>query len=345
MADCHNCNFLRRKKTKKRTETIFSTFLHGVAVALDVGCGTGLFAVGCGDLVVILDLGTGDEVARFSAHSDAVSCVRFASRFDGGLLSGSWDATVRRWSVVAGTEVWTAQVDGKVTAVAELGDGRVAFGCLEGSLGLLDGATGAGLRGWPGHAGRVAAIAPGSAGWASGSVDGSIWVWGEELLFCRELDDREPVLCLAWRDDLLVAGGAGGTVLGLRVVAGQERGSWRVSFSAELAEILGVAFVGARHLAVTVGSKVDLVDLGPLQPAATGASLCRRSWRIRCLAAATSKVGLLATAEDGSVIFERPFPAIDAKIGSLFSGLDMSGGGGQAVLSLWERVMWRCVAA
>jgi ribosome biogenesis protein YTM1 len=117
-------------------------------------------------------------------HTGCVAALCWAA--PDALISGSWDASVRRWDPEVGAAADALHHDKAVHAVAAApgGDGRlVAFGGAERALRLWDARTGGaavGVRGLASHSAWVSALAwhPDSAhALLSASHDGSAKLW------------------------------------------------------------------------------------------------------------------------------------------------------------------------
>ena len=135
-------------------------------------------------------------VRRWKGHERVVWGLVFPS--DGGLVSGSWDGFVKRWDLETGREedppsvVWARNLGGRdINALAELPDGRVAAGCQDSTVRVLDLGTGQEIqrsdgtslvcRGHTHWVGAVISLGDLSAGsFASGSGEGTIRVWASE---------------------------------------------------------------------------------------------------------------------------------------------------------------------
>ncbi len=159
-------------------------FASGVSsLARDDSCLAAGLACGRIDL---REIGSGERVREWRGHRDAVSCLLFvASSSSSGshLVSGSYDQHVKKWDARTGAQLWARNATvGTVYCMSELGEdggGRLVVGGDDGSVRVLDGATGhevmAPRRGHDGPLYAVASLGAGS--FASGSADSTIQVW------------------------------------------------------------------------------------------------------------------------------------------------------------------------
>ena len=142
-----------------------------------------------GDIMI---LNTQFEMVRsWKGHEKAVCGLVFP--LDGGLVSGSWDGSVKKWDLEMGmvedtpAVVWARHLGGgSVIALAELPGGRVAAGCRDGTVRVLDLGTGQEIMVCRGHTdwvrtvislGDLGAGTKGYTTFASGSDDRTIRVW------------------------------------------------------------------------------------------------------------------------------------------------------------------------
>ena len=136
-------------------------------------------------------------VRRWKGHERWVSGLVFP--LDGGLVSGSWDGSVKMWDLEAGrveeppsgedppSGVWARNLGGgrvgggRVNALTELPGGRVAAGSHDGTVRVLDLGTGQEIVVCRGHPRWVYAVIslgdPCAGSFASGSGDKTIRVW------------------------------------------------------------------------------------------------------------------------------------------------------------------------
>ena len=85
--------------------------------------------------VVLWDTSTGNELQRFSGHSDIVSRVVF-SPDESQLLSGGLDRSIRLWDIASGDEVLNIESPGAILNVAFAPDGlRAVSSSADASLG------------------------------------------------------------------------------------------------------------------------------------------------------------------------------------------------------------------
>jgi WD40 repeat protein len=145
-------------------------------------------------------------------------------------VSGSWDGTLRLWSLDEGTELGRLNAGESVaTALAIYGDGRRALaGFANGLVQAWDLETGAERRRFDGHTHRIGCIAvlPDGRRAISGSDDRTMRLWDLEAGICLSTftGDAPMTAAVAIRNDLFVAGSANGRV---HVLASREPTSTR----------------------------------------------------------------------------------------------------------------------
>ena len=130
--------------------------------------------------VVLWDLGSGNEVHRFTGHEASVSSVAFS--LDGRrILSAGCDRTVRLWDRESGKELCCCRGHESIVTSAAFGpDGRRALsGGWDGTVRLWDLATGSQLARFDGHTSRVTCVAFSRDGrfGLSGGLDGTARKW------------------------------------------------------------------------------------------------------------------------------------------------------------------------
>lgn len=136
----------------------------------------------------VMVLNTHFEIRRsWKGHRNGISGLVFPS--DGGLVSGSYDSSVKKWDLETGEEkeplvVWARNWGGGFRlSLAELPGGRVATGCQDGTVRVLDLGTGQEVAVCRGHTSRVYSVISIGAGtkvyttFASASCDGTVRMW------------------------------------------------------------------------------------------------------------------------------------------------------------------------
>jgi WD40 repeat protein len=161
----------------------------------------GLVAIGMsGGNIEIREINSGNVVRRWKGHERGVSGLVFPS--DGGLVSGSYDGSVKRWDLETGREVWARNLGGRdINALAELPGGRVAAGCRDGTARVFDLGTGQEIMVCRGHANwvyTVISLGDHCAGsFASASLDETIRVWASDGTPGRVVQFGSPVISLS----------------------------------------------------------------------------------------------------------------------------------------------------
>ncbi|MEI2387119.1 c-type cytochrome [Breoghania sp. JC706] len=136
-------------------------------------------SAGWDDTARLYDIEKMKEIAVLRGHRGNVNAVDFAP--DGThLFSASYDGTIRSWSVPDGAPIGEVYDNGwSVNVLRALAGGRLVFGGLDGSLGVIDIARGDLAKVLPRHERPVLALAVSADGEraASGDGDGRIRVF------------------------------------------------------------------------------------------------------------------------------------------------------------------------
>lgn len=124
-------------------------------------------------------ISSGEPASRWVAHSKTIKRLVFAD--DGGLVSVSEDKRISKWEGGSGAALWSRDLKIEINCVTELAGGRLAVGCDDGAVRVIDGRSGQEISMSCGHSRCVlAVISLGRLGtFASASSDRSIRVWAE----------------------------------------------------------------------------------------------------------------------------------------------------------------------
>jgi WD40 repeat protein len=168
---------------------------------VSLSCDRGIVAIGMsGGTIEIREINSGNVVRSWKGHQNAVLGLVFPS--DGGLVSGSWDGYVKRWDLETGREVWARDLGSReINALAELPGGRVAAGCEDCTVRVLDLGTGQEIMACRGHTNWVyTVISLGdlcTGSFASGSGDRTIRVGASDGTPGRVVEVGSFVLSLS----------------------------------------------------------------------------------------------------------------------------------------------------
>lgn len=154
-----------------------------------VGLGKGEFE--------IRNVHSGTQVWARKAHLLAVECLLFTRNRD--LVTGSQNGVLKRWVTESGVVMWSKKLQaGQTFGLAELSDGRLVSGCVDGTIRMIHGGTGQEIMSCEGHTDWVNAVVTlRDCFFASGSSDGTIRFWAGDGTLMRVLEVRDKVFSLA----------------------------------------------------------------------------------------------------------------------------------------------------
>lgn len=185
------------------------------AVAFSNAGGRLAYGGGNGQLRLI-DLAGGGGVDSLDGHTGEITSLAFGGET---LASGGWDHTVRLWRE---GQAWASvPAGGVVRDLAASPDGRtLAAACKDGSVRLIDFATGAVGRAWAAHENGAdgAAFSPDGALLVTGGRDGAIKLWNLRDAAAQAVAafeaHRKPVLTVAFHPSgaFIVSGGGDNVV-------------------------------------------------------------------------------------------------------------------------------------
>jgi WD40 repeat protein len=113
------------------------------------------------------------------------------------MFSGSADGATM-WDAATGEELWSRDFGSLVTSFAELSDGRVAIGCEDAVVQVVDGSSGGEISVCRRHTSSINTIASLAEGaFASGSYECTIFVWGSDGSLARTVAEQFSIYALA----------------------------------------------------------------------------------------------------------------------------------------------------
>ena len=292
----------------------------------------GLVAIGMsGGEIEIREINSGNVVRSWKGHQGEVSGLVFPS--DGGLVSGSWDGFLKMWDLETGREVWARDLGGMgVNALVELPGGRVAAGCNDRTVRVLDLDTGQEIVVCRGHTGVVSAvIALGdlSAGsFASGSGDETIRVWASDGTPGRVVEVGSSVLSLFLSPSggVVAAGCRDGSVRLIRLP--EWDAVWSVNVHTECVRSVSFSPNG-RFLAS--GSDDKTVKILSPETGAVLRTLEGHSQRVWSVLFSQDGTKVLSGSSDKTVRVWRIFWGDERKVRALCGGLELN------ETTVWDR--------
>jgi len=115
---------------KKARDCIDKCFVRDVAVSPD----SNHVAYSRGQNVCVMDMKTGNDIAKLKGHTNKVTCLAFSP--DGTwIASGSWDKTIRIWETATGNLILTLEFSSFIYSIAISLDGmRITAGCNDNNI-------------------------------------------------------------------------------------------------------------------------------------------------------------------------------------------------------------------
>lgn len=155
-----------------------SSSIYSVATSRDIlACGGGGPSERCD--ITLWDLSTNTPIYALKGHNDVISTLKFSS--SGKMLwSGSYDGTIRLWSVGSGQLASIWEIDNAVSSIAvSPNDKAFVSGTLDGNIQIWQRKEREPQGYFQGHTDKVTSLAfvPNSTFLISGSHDGSIILW------------------------------------------------------------------------------------------------------------------------------------------------------------------------
>ena len=157
----------------------------------------------------------GETMKTLEGHTDGVICV--IQLFDGRLVSGGIDTTLRIWDTISGSCLMTLEGHmNSVWCVIQLADGRLVSGSFDYTLRIWDTISGSCLMTLEGHINTVACLIQLTDGrLVSSSDDNTLKVWDTISGSClMTLHGHTNIVCyvIQLTDGRLVSGSADDTI-------------------------------------------------------------------------------------------------------------------------------------
>lgn len=269
------------------------------------------------------------RMIRSWKHDDLASLL-LVFTFDGGLMCGCGDKSIRRWDLENDppTVVWTTKLFQWIDALAELPGGRMAAACRDGQMYVLDLVTGQEIQRSDKHHDIERTVicivmCLGETTFASGSWDGTIRVWngardakdayGTQV---RVVEDGNPVYSysLSPCGGMMAAGCADGSVRLLRLTGWDTE--WSVKVHTDW--VLSLSFSpDGRFLASGSDKTVQMLS--------TKTGHIFRSFEghtngIRSLLFSPNGTKILSCSYDHTVRVWSLYPTLDSQMASLIYG-------------------------
>jgi WD40 repeat protein len=126
----------------------------------------------------VWEVGSGQQLLKYSGHSGLVSAVGFNPNGRWG-ISGGFDGVLAAWKVASGEDIWRVENLGTITALAVDPNGAYVLVAGERTLYVLDLATGKLIRKHGPFPNPVASlgVSPNGKWYAAGGDDSIVRVW------------------------------------------------------------------------------------------------------------------------------------------------------------------------
>ena len=167
----------------------------------------------------VWDVATGEQIAKFSGHADALCCVAIASSGT-TCVTGSMDCSLKTWDMATGEvhHELRGHVDWVYSCALTPDDRMIVSGSADRTLRVWDASNGKAVRKLIGHTGSVlcCAITDDGAIVLSGSRDNSAKVWdvvtGKSLFALSGHDDWVLSCAILKNDSVAATGSSDGTI-------------------------------------------------------------------------------------------------------------------------------------
>jgi WD40 repeat protein len=123
------------------------------------------------------DFWSGQLLAVLKGHTSPVTGLAFTR--EGGLVSGSWNNTVKLWDLSRKRQVWSVEVPNSPMATPSVGDEEILIACWDGKVRGLDRRNGRVVRTLSAHEHWVLSLATNGDGsrLVTGGSDKAIHLW------------------------------------------------------------------------------------------------------------------------------------------------------------------------